>query len=168
MGQGTRVEARREAAQFEHDIRSLLAELEQSCARRPQPKDLVKDVVRGRPASEETLLAALLTVARAAPVDAVLRFTQQLFARLIATTHPAQVPCSWTAFVAETQAQGPADLAQVNALHAIELGDRVAIDRAIESTVAHTWRSLELVTALTTARESIYRGRVVVARRITQ
>lgn len=151
----TRAVVRRDAAAFLDDVRTMLAELEHAAGGRAQPRQLVADVLKGRPASECTLFAAVLVTVRQAPPDAILRFAQQLFARLLQErpSQPQASATAWPALVKESESQGPADTDQLRAMRALQLGDRVGLDRAIATSTAHLWSIMDVITILHAERE---------------
>lgn len=99
------------------------------------------------------------------PVDAVVKLRN----RIDAWFHPLLVPqepsCFLTAFTRETMAQAQADVHQVAVWRAIETGNVVEIDRAVEATDEAIARQMELRSLMLTARASVVDAQRTVTRR---
>lgn len=125
-------------------MRANLALLVSELPERPQPKDLVRDVERGRPASLETFAKAETASARASTFGQILRYCERHMASLVALL-PHQPTRTIDAIVEdEIDAGAEADKLQQRLRHYVETGDRVGVQRVVEATGQHLLAASEV------------------------
>ncbi len=149
----TRDECRTIGAQFVAFVREEIGEAARSCAEIPEPKQLVKDVKRGRDASDETIASALVALALCPTMTdrKFARFTRRVSSWLDGL-RPRSAPSLMNAWAQATQLQATGDVTQALAVTAIERGDRAALDTAIAATAAHIAAESHLLAAMQRAR----------------
>lgn len=152
----SRRELRARGVEFELLLRSELDEAVHASLEIPEPKQLHKDILRGRAFSTVQYGAALASLALSPNVsDARL---QRLLLKIMAwvgAMRPRVKRSLTDVWMQETREQAEADVCQANALHAIERGDRVALARAIDETVDHIAAQQELLFALQRAHREV-------------
>jgi hypothetical protein len=161
---GERARLRREARDLTDRWRSRLATLRSDARIAANQQDLVRDVTKGRPASDETIIAATVAVVQSASPVSVLQFMRGLCADLMALSRrPMARACLRTTWDDETTAQASADVAQQRAFHAIETGNLADLDRAIERTTHAMWTAGDLLGQLIDAKAAVRARRPRVA-----
>lgn len=152
--------------EFEHLLRSELDAAAHSAPQLPEPKQLHKDLARGRAMSMVQYGAALASLALDPRVsDArLMRLMLKLMA-WVGSMRPRVKASLLDAWKVETREQAEADVCQADALSAIERKDRTALARAIDETVDHIAAQQELLFALQRAHRELSKAvthRVVV------
>lgn len=133
----TRGALRAHGAEFEDELRAAIGEAADRAPHYPEPKTLVRDVARGRPASTQQLGAALVAIAASTITDAD---WQRLWVRLASwggSLRSSAGVCLEETFIAECRHQAEADPQQAMMLIALQRGDRAGMERAIASTEQH-------------------------------
>lgn len=145
--------------EFEHLVRSELDAAAHAAPELPEPKQLHKDLARGRAASMVTYGAALASLAMDPHVsDArLMRLMLKLMA-WVGSMRPRVKRSLLEAWSDETHEQAEADVAQAHALSALERKDRCAIARAIDETVDHIAKQHELLFALQRAYRELQKA----------
>lgn len=158
--------------EFEHLVRRELDDAAHACTELPEPKQLHKDLARGRAASLVTYGAALASLAMSPNIsDARL---MRLFLKLMAwvgSMRPRVQRSLLEVWATETREQAEADVCQAAALSAIERKDRAALARAIDETTDHIAAQQELLFALKRADRELAQTapprRIVTVRMLT-
>lgn len=128
---------RAHGAEFEDELRAAIGEAADSAPHYPEPKTLVRDIARGRPASTQQFGAALVAISASTISDAD---WQRLWVRLAswgASLRPSATACLQETFIAECRHQAEADPHQAMLLVAMDRRDRAAIERAVTVTEQH-------------------------------
>lgn len=135
--------------EFEHLMRHELDAAAHSAREIPEPKQLHKDLARGRAASLVTYGAALASLAMSPDVsDArLMRILLKLMA-WVGSMRPRVKRSLLDAWELETREQAEADVCQARALTAIQRKDRAALARAIDETTDHIAAQQELLFAM--------------------
>ena len=152
----TREQCRALGEQFAVMMRREIDEAAHSCAELPEPKQLYKDLARGRDASAITFGAALVGLAISPTMTdrRFARFTLRVSSWL-QSLRPRAVTTVMNAWMHELHAQATADISQAIAVTALERRDRGALDTAIAETASHIAAQQELLTALQRARRNL-------------
>lgn len=147
---------RERGIEFEHLVRAELDAAAHAAPELPEPKQLHKDLARGRAASMVTYGAALASLAMDPAVsDArLMRLLLKLMA-WVGSMRPRVRRSLVDAWATETREQAEADVSQAQALHAIERKDRAALSRAIDETTDHIAAQQELLFALQRAYREV-------------
>lgn len=142
--------------EFEHLLRTELDAAAHSARELPEPKQLHKDLARGRAASMVTYGAALASLAMSPDVsDArLMRFMLKLMA-WVGSMRPRVKASLMEAWQTETREQAEADVCQAMAVSAIERKDRAALERAIDETTDHIAAQQELLFAMQRAHREL-------------
>jgi hypothetical protein len=152
----SREQCRSLGTQFVEMLRGEIDEAAHGCAQLPEPKQMYKDIARGRDASAVTFGAALVGLALSP--DMTDRRFAKLSLRLVSwlqALRPRTAPSLMSAWADETHAQASADVSQALAVTAIERRDRGALDAAIAETASHIAAMQQLLAAMQMARRSL-------------
>lgn len=147
---------RARGVEFEHLLRAELDAAAHAAPELPEPKQLHKDLARGRAASVVTYGAALASLAMSPGVsDArLMRLMLKLMA-WVGSMRPRVKVSLMDAWQRETREQAEADVCQAMAVSAIERRDRAALARAIDETTDHIAAQQELLFAMQRAYREI-------------
>lgn len=140
---------RARGVEFEQLVRSELDAAAHAARALPEPKQLHKDLARGRAASMVTYGAALASLALSPDVpDARLHRILLKLMAWVGSMRPRVRQSLLEAWQCETREQAEADVCQAHALSAIDRKDRAALARAIDETADHIAAQQQLLFAM--------------------
>jgi hypothetical protein len=154
--------ARQDGEAIERTFRTLIATMRSACRVPPQPRWLFEDVKSGKPMSMAQLGRAFSILAKHPDITAarVAEAAGQFAAVMKGCATVVQDAGLASLLIAETEAQGAADVLQLRAT--LTNGeDPAAVARALESTVKHQVTVDQMATALASRLNLVERRRVV-------
>lgn len=143
------------AAAKRQNLALLVSELDA----RPEPKQKIKDVTRGRPASFDTFLEAEAAAVRAASFTQLMRYVQREMASLLALL--ADQPTADDVIAEEITAQADADKVQMMIREYQRRNDWCGMDRVVEATGRHALASQVLHAYALQLRDGMQKPRPV-------
>ena len=153
----SRSEAQRRAKEISKGMREQVRTLFRSTSPRPEPQQLFQDVTKGKTSTDESLLAAVVAGAANAhvPEDALLRFVNWFCVELISLRDQRPLPTRATLWMHDTEAEGSANVLELQFDEAVRCGNVLAVERAIEAKAAQLSSGYRLLTHMVAVRDDM-------------
>jgi len=153
----SRPEVQRRARKFSDAMRDQVKLMHGACSPRPQPQTLFQDVIKGKPASDETLFAAIVAGAANAnmPESAVNRFVHWMHTELLSLRGQRALPSRATLWMHDTEAEGVANVGEQQFDGAMMRGDVAAVERIIQAKSAQVSAAYQLLMRMVADRDDM-------------